>query len=252
MDQRDYPKSNERVFEAEPGKPAGGQRSAASGQCAEKDSFIAEAVIHVNFERLGGDPKLEVELEVESRERRDIEMLRRNKPEAVFRGRGKQIELFLPEGISHLGHGAKWRTGGIETEVKGNGVEHIAEDARKGKEHDPASFGNGDSLERQVCRELFFRRAGGVIEMVGVVESEDIPAVAPEEGNAARDRVDLVEIEIEHEDMVTEAVPLRRQPVVHHGAFVKAGVHVQMGSPVTARAHSSPEVKASSWKPYLK
>ena len=82
------------------------------------------------------------------------------------------------------------------------------------------------------------------------MEGKQAAPVVREEGDA--DGIDLVEIEMEHKYPVTEAVLLRRKAVVHHVALVEAGVHDQIGSPVTARAQSSAEVKASSWKPYLK
>ena len=87
--------------------------------------------------------------------------------------------------------------------------------------------------------------------MIAVAEGVEVPTVEAEKWEALCECWHFFEIEREHEDAVVEMMLLRLKPVVHHGALVEAGVHDQMGSPVTSRAHSSALVKPSSWKPYL-
>src|SRR5688572_21242998 len=60
-------------------------------------------------------------------------------------------------------------------------------------------------------------------EMIAIAEFVKRPAISRKAEDLRRGRVDLIEIEREHEDLVAEVVFLRLEPMVHHVALVKTG-----------------------------
>ena len=65
------------------------------------------------------------------------------------------------------------------------------------------------------------RFAGG--QEIAVVEGKEVGAVIRKKREAAVQLGELVEVEGEEENAVEEAVLLRREAVVQHGAFVETG-----------------------------
>ncbi len=101
--------------------------------------------------------------------------------------------------------------------------------------------------------------------MILVVEGVETGPVVSEPRECESQGGDVVEVERQHEQAVLELVFLRGGAVVDHGAFVEAGGGMRCGgrggggggyahrdSPVSARHARMAEVRASSWKPYLK
>ena len=82
--------------------------------------------------------------------------------------------------------------------------------------------------------------------MVRIMKTVQVPVVTAEQKHFFCNRVNLVQIQIEHEDVVLETMNLRCEPVMHHGTLVEAGVHAKSLSPVSVRHRSSADVKASS------
>lgn len=116
---------------------------------------------------------------------------------------------------------------GIEAEIKRYWVEIIAQHVHIGEQHGTAAC-DIDPLLCQVAREMRFgtlqriRVVDRQLQMLPVPETEKIEAVATEHGKAPGQQVYLIQVYIKHEDTVMEPVRLGRQPVVHHGAGIKA------------------------------
>lgn len=89
--------------------------------------------------------------------------------------------------------------------------------------------------------------------MVVVAEGVKIFAVVAEQENFLRERSQFVQVKIRHENFVAQMIFFWRKAMVHHVAFVKAGIkvvvgifHAQIFSPVSVRQSSSADVNASS------
>jgi hypothetical protein len=119
MDERDNPKGDQRILEDEPCEAAGSQWRAAAGESAKQGAVGAQAIVDMDIEGLGGDPELEVKLQVEIGKWGDVEVFWRDEAEAVGgAGLREEIELFLAEGIADLGYGAGWGASGIKAKVE--------------------------------------------------------------------------------------------------------------------------------------
>ena len=88
--------------------------------------------------------------------------------------------------------------------------------------------------------------------MINVVKRIEIEPIVPEKREVFAKRVQFVKIYAKHENTVNKTMLLRAGAMMHHSALINPGSQLHGGLPIRVVHRSMAEVRASSWKPYLK
>ena len=71
--------------------------------------------------------------------------------------------------------------------------------------------------------DIFLDASAGRFHVVRIAKGKQIKPVPAKEPKLLGERLDRIEIEAEHEDLIEEPVLFRLKPVMHHIAFIEAG-----------------------------
>ena len=127
-----------------------------------------------------------------------------------------------------MDQGAEGEAGeAIVDEEERDGIKDVAEDAREGEEDDAGVGGEGEALGGDVGEDVVLEGGGFEAregEVIAVAEIVEVPAVVGEAADAGGGGVDLVEVEGEEEDAVSELVDFGGEAAVPDAAFVEAGL----------------------------
>ena len=162
---------------------------------------------------------------------------------------GQQEQFAFAKGVADLGNRAQRYVLGVGAEIDRNWIEDVAQDARQRQQAHAAAGRQLDAARAQECAHPGFkspRRAGR--KVVRVPKAVEIGAVAAQEARAAVDRLEFVQVGVQHHHAMLEGVGLRPQPPVRDDALIQAGVQAHASS-ASRRLSCSAEPKASSWKP---
>ena len=128
---------------------------------------------------------------------------------------GKKIQLHLAERIADLRNGANRSALVIETIIDRDGVEGVSRYAGQRQQHYPAEGTKLDALLFNKSEDAIFQRilAGGLV--IGIAEAIEVLSIVAEQEDIFGNEIQLIQIQVEHEDIMLEMVNLGGEPVVH-------------------------------------
>src|SRR6202142_2644106 len=242
VDEQDHLDGNEGVLERVPCQPGRREGPPAARERAGKRPLRPGVVVYAYREAVVGSAQPEVERHVDIRERGDVEELRdpgieRGRAPAAREGAGPQeVRLHLAERVRHLGDRGRPPARRVVAEIERDRVEQVSRHAGKRQQQDAAArylHAAGPKVGDHALLQAPARRGApaAVVErlagrqVVALPEAVEVAPVHGQEGDRARQAAQLVQVDAKKEDVVGKPVGLRRKPVVHHLAFVKAGPH---------------------------
>ena len=252
VDEENHLERDEGKLGGEPGEISEGQFTAFAREGADENFSLFVIFVDVDAQARVGQMEAEIEIEVHRTERRDIVFLGQPRLEVALAPGCRRHEegLQFAERVAHLDHAGVRGAVGTEAEVDRDRIEHVAEHAREAEHRDrpvvvertsgtPQEFADivGDRPRLLPPRRGLPGPIVSILQMVPVAQAVKVRAVDTEDFQRARHTLQLVEVEMEVEDTVSELVPFRAQAPVEDVALVEARIHSHGSSPQTARAH---------------
>ena len=159
-------------------------------------------------------------------------------------------DLLAPGGVGDFGdQRLDLRAVGREAVVDADRVDAVAEIAQMGQQADRALRAAAGLPFRQIAH-VSIQRHAGVAEMILAAEPGQRRSTGRPQPAALEHGFEFRQIEVDHEQVVTEFVPAREKAPVPDVAEVEATVHAAIrGDSSRPRATASPLFTPSSWKP---
>src|SRR5579883_146274 len=246
VDGEDDPERLERVKDERARERETGDRPALERQRRAEEASVRRALApHGDLEVFAGLGEAPLVLEVHVHEGRDVEVLLEADGLAGLHDVG--VPLAPRRVVDLRDDGVDPRPRRVPAVVEAHRVEDVAERAELREDADRSRGPRARPRLDEVSHRLVERDAR-IAEVVGAAEPRDVRPPRGPEPAAPEHRLDLVELEVDEDDPVLEAVLHGRAPPVPDASLVEAAPHAT-SSVANDRATASPLLTPSSWKP---
>ncbi|KAG1605782.1 hypothetical protein G6F46_013478 [Rhizopus delemar] len=164
-------------------------------------------------------------------------------------GRGDRQHIgmpFLPRGVGDLGHDAvQGASIGLVAVIEADRIEHMPGKAQVGKKAHRAGRPEAEG-GRGVVADCIGQWPRGITEVVAAAEFGQVAPIDRPQPAASEHRIELVQVEQQLRDRVTERMRVRVMPPVHHLPEIeRAGAHAAT-SPAAGSSRCGSQARSAS------